>query len=51
MPTRPDPLLTTTCAVLRADPKDPNRLDGSDQDGLACESNPAPKDLVPVPKM
>ena len=44
-------MLTTTCAVLRADPKDPNRLDGSDQDGLACESNPAPKDLVPVPKM
>lgn len=35
-------------AVLRADPSDPNRLDGNDNDGLACETNPAPRDLVPV---
>lgn len=34
-------------AVLRADPTDPNRLD-SDRDGVACESNRSPKDLVPV---
>lgn len=34
-------------AVLRADPADPNRLD-ADRDGIACESNRAPKDLVPV---
>lgn len=34
-------------AVLRADPTDPNGLD-ADIDGLACESNRAPKDLVPV---
>ncbi len=34
--------------VFRADPRDPNRLDGNDQDGLACESNPAPRELVPV---
>ena len=34
-------------AVLRADPNDPNRLD-SDRDGIACESNRSPKDLVPV---
>jgi hypothetical protein len=34
-------------AVLRADPRDPNGLDG-DRDGLACESNPAPRDLVRV---
>jgi excalibur calcium-binding domain-containing protein len=34
-------------AVLRADPTDPNRLD-ADRDGIACESNRAPKDLVPV---
>ena len=33
---------------LRADPRDPNRLDGNDNDGLACESNRAPRDLVPV---
>lgn len=37
-------------AVLRADPSDPNQLDGSDRDGIACESNAAPRDLVPVPK-
>ena len=35
-------------AVLRADPRDPNRLDGNDNDGLACESNRAPFDLTPV---
>jgi hypothetical protein len=34
-------------AVLRADPRDPNRLDG-DRDGIACKSNPAPRDLSPV---
>lgn len=34
-------------AVLRADPRDPNRLD-TDYDGIACESNRNPKDLVPV---
>jgi hypothetical protein len=36
-------------AVLRADPSDPNRLD-ADRDGIACESNPAPYDRVPVPR-
>jgi hypothetical protein len=36
-------------AVLRADPHDPNRLD-TDKDGIACESNPSPKDLNPVPR-
>jgi excalibur calcium-binding domain-containing protein len=36
-------------AVLRADPSDPNRLDG-DRDGIACESNPSPKDLNRVPR-
>ena len=36
-------------AVLRADPSDPNRLDG-DQDGVACERNPPPYDRVPVPR-
>lgn len=36
-------------AVLRADPLDPNRLD-ADLDGIACESRPVPKDLVPVPR-
>jgi micrococcal nuclease len=34
-------------AVLRADPKDPNRLD-PDRDGLACETLPAPKDGTAV---
>ncbi|MAG36009.1 MAG: hypothetical protein CL878_07185 [Dehalococcoidia bacterium] len=34
--------------VLRADPSDPNHVDG-DRDGLACESRPAPKDLTRVP--
>jgi endonuclease YncB( thermonuclease family) len=36
-------------AVLRADPRDPNRLD-ADRDGIACETNRAPRDLVPVPR-
>lgn len=36
-------------AVLRADPMDPNRLD-TDLDGVACESRPVPRDLVPVPR-
>lgn len=36
-------------AVLRADPGDPNQLD-TDKNGIACESNPAPKDLAPVPR-
>jgi endonuclease YncB( thermonuclease family) len=35
-------------AVLRADPRDPNQLDG-DHNGIACESNPPPRDFVPVP--
>ena len=34
-------------AALRADPRDPNRLDG-DRDGIACESNSAPRDLSSV---
>jgi hypothetical protein len=34
-------------AVLRADPSDPNGLD-RDKDGIACESNKAPRDLAPV---
>jgi hypothetical protein len=34
-------------AVLRAAPADPNRLD-ADRDGIACESNKAPYDRVPV---
>jgi len=33
--------------VLRADPSDPYRLDG-DHDGIACEWNPAPRELTPV---
>jgi micrococcal nuclease len=36
-------------AVLRADPSDPNQLDG-DRDGVACERNRPPQDLVPVPR-
>jgi micrococcal nuclease len=36
-------------AVLRAAPRDPNRLDG-DRDGVACESNAPPRDLVRVPR-
>jgi len=34
-------------AVLRADPRDPNKLD-PDRDGLACESLRAPRDTTPV---
>ena len=34
-------------AVLRADPRDPNKLD-PDRDGVTCESNRAPKDTSPV---
>jgi hypothetical protein len=37
-------------AVLRADATDPNGLD-ADKDGIACESNVGPKDLVPVPRL
>jgi LPXTG-motif cell wall-anchored protein len=33
--------------ALRADPSDPNGLD-ADNDGIACESNPAPFDRTPV---
>ncbi len=36
-------------AELRADPSDPNGLDGNDDDGIACESLPAPRDETPVP--
>lgn len=36
-------------AVLRAAPSDPNQLD-TDRDGIACENNPAPKDLRKVPR-
>jgi micrococcal nuclease len=35
-------------AVLRADPSDPNLLD-SDDDGIACETLPPPRDTVRVP--
>jgi hypothetical protein len=35
-------------AVLRADPSDPNDLDHGGIPGVACESNRAPKDLVPA---
>jgi hypothetical protein len=35
-------------AALRADPSDPWDLD-RDRDGIACETRPGPKDLVPVP--
>jgi hypothetical protein len=35
-------------AVLRADPRDPNNLDGNDNDGIACESNRSPFDRTPV---
>jgi LPXTG-motif cell wall-anchored protein len=34
-------------AHLRADPSDPDGLDG-DSDGIACEGNPAPFDRTPV---
>jgi LPXTG-motif cell wall-anchored protein len=35
-------------AHLRANPSDPEGLDGSDNDGIACESLPAPYDRTPV---
>jgi micrococcal nuclease len=35
-------------AVLRADPSDPNKLDGTDRDGIACETRPGPYDRNPV---
>lgn len=34
-------------AVLRADPTDPNGLD-RDVDGIACETNRAPRDMAPA---
>jgi hypothetical protein len=34
-------------AVLRADPRDPNRLD-ADRDGIGWENNRAPYDRVPI---
>jgi hypothetical protein len=36
-------------AMLRADPSDPLQLD-SDRNGIACEINPGPRDLSPVPR-
>jgi hypothetical protein len=36
-------------AVLRADPTDPNVLD-RDRDGIACETNPPPRDTRRVPR-
>lgn len=36
-------------AVPRADPGDPNRLDG-DGAGIACESNPGARDTARVPR-
>ncbi|MFN8634306.1 MAG: excalibur calcium-binding domain-containing protein [Chloroflexota bacterium] len=36
-------------AMLRADPSDPSELD-TDRNGIACELNPEPRDLVPVPR-
>jgi hypothetical protein len=36
-------------AFLRRYPSDPSRLDAN-RDGIACESNPAPYDLTPVPR-
>lgn len=35
-------------AHLREDPSDPDGLDGNDNDGIACEDNPAPTDFDPV---
>jgi hypothetical protein len=37
-------------AVLRADPRDPNRLDQGGVPGVACEDNPAPYDRIAVPR-
>jgi len=34
-------------AELRRNPSDPHGLD-ADRDGIACESNRAPKDTIPV---
>ena len=36
-------------AVLRADPSDPNVLDRN-RDGVACETNPPPRDTRRVPR-
>jgi len=36
-------------AILRADPSDPNVID-NDQDGIACEANPPPRDTRRVPR-
>src|SRR5438874_12937827 len=36
-------------AVLRTDPTDPNGLD-LNRDGIACQRNGAPHDLIPVPR-
>ena len=36
-------------AVLRADPSDPNRLDGN-KDGVACEDSGPPRDTALVPR-
>jgi hypothetical protein len=36
-------------AALRADPSDPWGLD-RDRNGIACEGNRAPNDLLPVPR-
>ena len=35
-------------AELRANPSDPHGLDGNNDDGIACESRPAPYDRAPV---
>jgi hypothetical protein len=36
-------------AYLRQYPSDPSRLD-ADRDGIACETNPPPRDTTPVPR-
>jgi hypothetical protein len=36
-------------AFLRRYPNDPSRLD-QDRNGIACEGNPPPRDLTPVPR-
>jgi hypothetical protein len=36
-------------ATLRSDPTDPAELD-TDRDGIACELNAEPRDMVPVPR-
>ena len=35
--------------LLKANPSDPNHLDGTDHNGIACDSLPCPCDLTPVP--